>query len=397
VGLYRRDAVETGQWRTYVDRGRAEIVNARCDVQIPGILPGEYQLEIVLGRRYFMCYCPYDGEHFWMPGIRDRSESPWYFVGPDTTLALTCELSTEPARIEGRISGAWLDMGMTAVPELSIVGPDSVPIMGRRSVEADGSFQVDIHLPGPVKLLVTHDGLEQWIGGPSFTEATVYDLQFGQTISGVEFVQCGVQLFLASPNLGLGAAVIGFHDPENHELLVAASIDAGSPRVLGITNLWPGDYLLRISHGRPLNSQPAWRPQWFDRANEAEQARLVSITNPGQIAQLNLHLELGGRISGTILQTEGPANHVNVFVTAAGESTVLTYDYFGPWYRGYQVQGLSDGVFKVGACRADQGWDWPDPPPPGTIWYPSTTDWDAAGIVEILDAAVITDVDIAMD
>ena len=76
--------------------------------------------------------------------------------------------------------------------------------MGARIVNDDGSFGVDIHLPGPVKLLVTQAGVEQWIGGPTFEEATTFELEAGETISGVELVQCGLRLSVDTPARSVG-------------------------------------------------------------------------------------------------------------------------------------------------------------------------------------------------
>jgi hypothetical protein len=180
-----------------------------------------------------LCYCPYDGEHVWYPGVRDSSEASWISVGTDSAVALSIDLPTEPARIEGEITGAWLDLGRTLPPELALISPDSMTIMGPRVVGDDGSFGVNIHLPGPVRLRVTQDGVEQWIGGPTFEEATTFDLEMGETISGVELVQCGMRLSVDAPVRNLGGVAIRFYDPVS--LTLVTTYSSGSELSLIVT------------------------------------------------------------------------------------------------------------------------------------------------------------------
>ena len=293
VVLHRRETPDTGQWRTFVDGGSNSIMNGRLFVQIEGILPGEYRVEFVLGRRYYLCDCPYDGEHLWMPGIRDPENSPWYEIGTTESLILTAGIAAAPARIEGRIVGAWQEMGVTTLPAVSIVGTDSVPIVGGRSVEDDGTFCIDVLLPGSVKLAVTQEGICQWFGGASFAEAETYTLELGETISDVELVQCGLRVQLTGPRLLVLGEEYRLYDPVDLSLLATAMPQNTADHDIALPNLWPGEYLLYVTPNSLDLGSTDWQPQWYDRARAPEAARVISIGSVGEIVSIEVALEMG--------------------------------------------------------------------------------------------------------
>ncbi len=394
--LHLRDAVDTGYGQSYVDYGSTEIEDGHLDIQIPGILPGEYQVEIVLGSRIYKCgnHPPYDGEHFWMPDTRDQSNSPWYEILADSVLTLSSEVATEPARIEGRITGAWQEMGLASGPDLSIFSPDSAKVIGGRRVEDDGSFAIDLYIPGPVKLQVTQNGIRQWIGGPTFDQATVYTLQAGQTISDIELVQSGIHFFVDAPILPVREADFYFYDPTDLTLIATARTSISLKSHIGFPNLWPGDYLIYITPLEYRLGSSSWKPQWFDRATEAEQAQMISIASVGEIVPVDLTLELGGVISGIVEQGDEPAQQYYVLITPADETNCWAYDITYLPSREFTFHGLPDGDYKVGALSYGQGWNYTSVPETGVVWYPATSDWDSAGILEIRDATEFTNVDI---
>ncbi len=396
VILHRRDAVETGQWRTYLNMGMTTIEDGRAEITLDGLLPGEYKLEIVLGRRLYLCNCPYDGEHFWMPGIRDEAQSPWYEIVADSTLALACTVATEPARIEGRISGAWQDLGFSTPPALSIVDPDSVTIMGLRQVFDDGQFAVDVHLPGPAKLLVSHGGIKQWIGGPGFEEATIFDLQLGQTISDITLVQSGMQLTIEGGGQNYFDSEIRFHDPLDMRLLATARPSLNGESA-AIANLWPGDFLMYITPGLYDLGHSPWRPQWYDRVVDPDQAQLVSISAHGEVVHLDLNLEAGGRVAGTLDFGASESTYHHVVITPADEPTVWGSYYAFMGRPNFLVQGLPEGEFRIGAFPVSLGWTRGTPPPASTVWYPGTTDWNSGETITIQNASEVSGIVIPMN
>ncbi len=391
IVLHRRDAPElTSYERGYVRRGSAEIQAGRLDVELAGILPGEYQVEIGLDSWG-------QGERFWMPDTRDRAASPWYRVDADSVLSLSGQVATESARLEGSVTGAWQAMGLTGVPQLSLVTVDSVTVVERRQVFVDGRFVIDLHVPAPVKVCVSQNDVEQWIGGPGFAEATVYTPVPGETISGIDVVQSGLRLVVQSPETAAYNLRLSFYDPVGPRFLASAYASQASGAEFGIPNLWPGQYILRVSQETGsgpvsvLGGSASWRPQWYDRAATAAEARLVTIASAGQIVSLDLILERGGVIGGVAVQGGESPTHYYVLLTPADEGVVLAYDSAWSFEPGFTIRGLPDGDFKVGACLSGAGWDLAAPPPPDTVWYPGTTDWAGAGVISIRDAGVITD------
>ncbi len=395
VHLHARTLEPSGEWRTYVDQGTGEIEGGHLSVEVPGILPDQYRVEVVLGRRHYLCYCPYDGEHVWYPGARDSTEASWIPVVADSVVALSIDLPTEPARIEGEITGAWLDLGLSGEPELALISPDSMTIMGPRIVNGDGSFGVDVHLSGPVKLRVTQAGVEQWIGGPTFEEATTFQLEAGETISGVELVQCGMRLLVDAPVPDLTSIVIRFYDPVDLTLLTTLS-SSQSNMVLGVPNLWPGDYLMYVSAMRP--GGVVWRPQWYDRATSSGEAQSIKLTAVGEVASLPLVLERGGVVRGRVLMDPDAPEDYYIIVTPEGDRTPCGYEYAWDWHPEFEVCGLPDGDFKIGACPIDlsSSWELPDPPPAETRWFPGAVEWDDAGVITIVDGCEVEGLELAV-
>ena len=381
VILHRREETDPTRWPTYLSGGQAEITDGCLEVGIGGVLPGEYQVQIELGT----------GETFWVPGTRNQAESPWYEVGVDSIVTVEAGIEAKAARIEGRIAGAWLEMGLSGRPVLSMVNLDSIPVSMPRHTENDGSFGFDIFLPGSVKLQVTQEKISQWIGGPSFDEATVYELQAGQTITDVELIQSGIHFFVETSEEFPGFADFRLYDPVSMNLLVRTnSLSVGSAHV-AIPNLWPGNFLVHVSSEEWRVGKTNWRPQWFDRAPEAGQARTITITTAGEIVGLDLVLELGGVISGRVERENGLPMFPHMVITPAEEFSLWGSNYFYDLSGEYDFRGLPDGYYRVGVRPG--GLDWEDPLPPGITWYPGTLDWDAADVVEIRDASVVTGVD----
>ena len=62
----------------------------------------------------------------------------------------------------------------------------------------------------------------------------------------------------------------------------------------------------------------------------------------------------------------------------------------------FTIRGLQDGRYKLGAVSYAQYFETSDRPPAGAVWHPSTPDWNAAGVIEIIDASTVSGVDIVI-
>ena len=383
--LYKRDDDSSGYGRTYLNRGFATIENGRAEIQAVGLFPGEYRIQVELGDMDNHSHWSYDGEDFWMPGIRDESESPWYEVGADSLTELTCLLTSEPARIEGRVSGAWLNMGLESPPRLSFVNLDSVTIVGDRRAYEDGSYGATFFLPEPVKILVMQEGIQQWIGGPGFAEATVYDLTLGETISDVDLEQSGFRLNMVGEDLrSFPGYQIRFHDPVDMGLLIAVQPWSGYGGVVPITNLWPGEYILYFTPN--YFGSATWLPQWFDRVNDPAAAQIVSIGSYGEVVRLDIDLERGGSISGQLEFSSPTEGWYRVIATLADQYLLWGSTTASETYPDFSLRGLQDGSYRFGVFPYWVDWSYGEPPPEETLWYPGTGNWDEAEILDIVEA-----------
>nr|MEE4268052.1 hypothetical protein [Candidatus Krumholzibacteria bacterium] len=391
VRLHLRNATETGAWRTYLKEVTATITDGQVFLNAVGVLPGEYQVELILGRVLYFCDCPFDGEHIWMPGVRDQQESPWYTVATDTRVELAAALPSQTGRIEGRVSGAWLDLGLEA-PEFSLFTPDSTVVMGRRRImDTEGYFGADLHLPGPVKVLVTQMGVENWVGGSSIEEATEFDIQPGQVATGADLVQGGMLVQVASLDFELDEAEIRFHDAGTQEHLNTVSfVNMFELTEVGIANLEPGDYLAHVTPRLSSRGRVPWRPQWFDRAVQPGAAQTITVSQGGDVVSVTLNLELGGVIRGGFQPDLEDGDWQYVVVTPADDPAIWgNGSYFPEHQTNFQIQGLPDGAYKLGAFSTGLGWSYGDPYPAETIWYGGAT-WDTATVITIEDAAEVT-------
>jgi hypothetical protein len=383
--LKLRDEEETPYGPSYLAEGSTEFAGGRAEIHLTGVLPGEYRIEISIGARNQYWDCTSDGEHFWMPGIPGEQASPWYAVAADTVTTLAAAIEATPALVEGRIIGAWLDLGFNRAPALTLFTTDSIPVTGLCTVDSDGGFSLPLFQPQPVKLLVSQEGVDQWIGGPGFAEATVYDLQPGQTVSDIELVQSGLQIDSRGDKYHLWGPRIMLYDPADMSLIAATNWSGADGGLTGIANLWPGDFLLYFTTDPSWLGDQWWRPQWFDRAPDSAGAQVVTIGGPGEIVLLDVTVERGGTISGQVEDGAATIDHRVVFVAPADGDICWGFDSLFVQQTEFSVIGIPDGDYRVGVTPYGTTAPHGHPAPEGTIWYPGTPDWSEATIVEIRD------------
>ena len=386
VVLHRWGLPPAQGFRSYLFRYQAEIQNGVADILARGVLPGTYQLEVVIGL--------YGGEHFWLPGVRDPGASPLVEIAPNQLVMVAGAVGQTPARLQGRISGAWEELGLTA-PSLSLFALDSTVVRGERQVSQDGSFDEHIYLPAPVKLLVTHDGVTQWVGGSNFEAATVFELQAGQTISGIQFVESGALVEVSGEGYNLALTIVQFYDATTMSLAAEwKSSFAPSPNVIAVPNLRPGDYRVHVDFS--LRGFSKWTPQWYDRAVDPVRARIVTIGGEGEVVRIPLVMQQGGTISGVLGGPGLGTDDVIIYVTAADDPSGWSNRWVPAGRQSFTVEGLPNGQWKVGASiPAGNNADRPTPAP-GTIWYPGTTHWQSARVITIRNFEDVTGIEISL-
>jgi hypothetical protein len=245
--------------------------------------------------------------------------------------------------------------------------------------------------------LVEIIALSRWIGGSNFEEATEFDLQRGEEITGVRLTESGLLLRIENPteqnrwdaaaelvdaSTGRQSAVLEIHRAESIDLVA-------------FPNLTPGEYLLELQPVPFLSTE--WIPQWYDRAASMETATPIVIAAEGMVVPIDIHLEMGGKIVGDVWMEgkDAPWGAV-VFVTSSHSREILgkidpySWSLVRPFP--FTAAGLPDGDYRVGAWP-QFGYTHPDEPPEGTLWYPGTTDWDSASVLTILDHEEILGID----
>ncbi len=389
--LLHREGTDGGSWDPeFRWQETATIAGDLATVTATGIPPGRYQVELVLGYRLYGCYCPWDGQHIWLPAGAGAPQATWYEVTAGTMTELTYAPRDASAHLSGRIGGAWLELGFDLEPEISLIGTDSTTIMGRRRVGADGSFDLVLYQPRPVKLLVTHQGMPQYIGGPDFAAATVFDPAPGEAISGIEAAPCAVTLDTSSPlDTSYGTGDFELYTADGRTLLGTVDGQIYFKSTYILPNLWPGEFLIRAVPQPGVLGRTWWIPQWYPGVTDPGEAETVTLTQYGEILPLSMTVLAGGSIAGDILDAPDPDAWWYALVTPADDSTIWGRNYiFGP-QTSYQLVGIPDGRWKVGACLIHTATD--------TIWYSGTTDWDAAAVITIENGSTVEGIDIPVD
>jgi hypothetical protein len=376
-------------------RRNAAVENGWFLMQPVTLVPGEYRVLLGIGVPWAEDSA-YACEPVWLPGTRDAAAATRFDVTAGAVSQVDIPVAVEPLRVEGRIGGAWLDLGSGSTPELSVVDLDSLVLIDRLDIDGDGAFCLDLLLPAEFKLRVVHyNETGSWFGGPRFESAEVFTIGSGETLTGLEYLQSGLRLLVADPPGGYGSAWCCIYDATGTELLGRHAVYYSNDYEIGIPNLHPGTYLLRIDYEASAAGRFAWLPQWYDRAATPAAAQPITIDEPGDIVTLDLVFEDGGVIDGSlVLSTADYRDYVVVVCSAdSGQEWARSSAYsFSP---DFTFRGLPDGRYKIGASSGAYGIA-PGPPPPDTIWHPSTPVWDAAGVVEIIDAATVSGVDIVI-
>jgi hypothetical protein len=144
-----------------------------------------------------------------------------------------------------------------------------------------------------------HRGDREWSKGPS---------------------HCRRSGFLPTPSLR-------FYDAATMQLAAVWEGYVIQPTNLSIPNLRPGTYRMQVDFAP--HGYWNWAPQWFDRASDPSQARILTI-GTAQIVDIPVRIQSGATISGNVLRPGREAQQVRVYITRAEVSdvwgSVYTYD-----------------------------------------------------------------------
>lgn len=372
-----------------------EVINGVARFELPGFYPGTCRLQLAVNEYRL-------SEWFWLPAGRNVEEADTVRLHPGQITRYRTALPEACATLSGEVRGSWQTFG-TNRPDLALYTADSVRAASTQA-EADGSFAFRMWQPEPVKLLVDIDGSARWYGGDSFAEADLHTPTPGSAIEDLVHTESGIFFSLDQPGYPRWMYMrISVFDAGTHTLVTSRLLGSSNLTSATISNLGPGEYNVYIDDPELRRS---WVPQWFDRATDFASATTISVPSEGGVATASVTLEPGGEIHGRAIAPEDNSCPIPVFyVVNAISGECLGRTGCIPCECGgcicmnphpFSARGIPDGTYKVGvALRNDAPYS--EDPPPHTVWYPGTSDWEAAETIEIQDQAIVSDIDICVD
>lgn len=329
------------------------------------------------------------GESYWFPGVSSPEEATVCHVGVDSVCGISLDLGNVEARLSGRVTGAWQQMRLT--PPV-VVAYDSLGerVTGSLGLDEDGDFELRLHRPVPVHLRI--ESLEgangTWLGGLTRESSTLYRPVAGTLVDAGEHRFSGAILRLEAAVSGVNyhSGQVTFHDADDLAVVARVSVPVNGQRTVPF--LPSGSYLVHVEQGE-FGVAP-WMPQWYPGAADAAGATVVTVPGDGGVLPLVIRLERGGRIAGNVVDPYHSGLY-QVILTRADDRTVIGQRWLAFLIGGdatFELDGLADGAYKVGASGSD--WVVGQPAPAGAIWYPAATDWNAAAPVIIAGADSVT-------
>jgi len=344
----------------------AQVHSGVLAYSFPLVHTGEYKIELRLS-----------GANLWLPGTWDRNHAESVVVGADAPTPYEADLSALSG-IAGSVHGSSQQMDI-GPPEVRAFNADSASV-GSVSPSLDGAFVLDVFPAQPVRLLVNSRwrGGGFWVGGDSFETATQYDLRAGEQIAGVEILESGILCHLDWPDRDTQyLANLLLVDAQGHEIHGGTGSPSGG---VGINALAPGRYFLRLEHVCGVR----WAPSWYNGAESLADATPIDVAGTGELVEITMPLQEGGRINGTILPHSGGTlgDHTVALCDTMGNQ--ICRSYAGDASSGaFHFQGLDNGDYKA-AVEGALGLLW---------WYPGTADPDSAGTITIADHAAVSGIE----
>jgi hypothetical protein len=320
--------------------------------------PDGYTMRVSFDYRMVYVYVPSDD---------DPARADTLRVGADAVTDRTIDFRDRHASISGRVHCGTAQLSSDLRVEVRDVYGAS---RGSVTCGSDGSYRVDLILPEPVRLRSTHGPISRWFGGDAIGDATVYDLQPGDALTGIDQAAGVLRARFDGPgDLVENAAVVLLRDENGTETVFTNTPQ--NPLVIG--NLKPGRFQLFVAGG--CVGQP-WKPQWYEGSGSVEGATFLDIVD-GQVTDVAMTLVAGGAITGTLAYTGDPWGMTIGLRDVDGgricPTTVTIRDSL------FELPGLPDGDYRLALYLGSSPW-----------WYPGTWSLDESAIVSVVDGGTVS-------
>lgn len=345
------------------------------------VIPGRYRLGLrheSLGRVY-------------LPATFDSTEADVVTVVAGQTTHHESSLPS-PARISGHITGSWQALGMSS-PRVEVwIGERTV---ADSRADDDGAFDISLLLGGEARLVTWIDNVPGYFGGPDFESATVFDLRPGGHIAGVERVESALSIDLHGLSLAEPSYRVRLYDADGRDLTRRPNGNSGlsgQGPSFRCSNLLPGTVYLSLT---PTNGFALWSSQFYDGGRTLAEADPILIPSGGGIAQIEMTVHEGGRISGRILNDSQEIGWSSIYfevylADSPDEAVISRINYWDIPYSfstgAFVINQLHDGAYKFRARIGNHDWR----------YWPDADNFSDAGIITITDHGEVTGIDLTL-
>ncbi len=339
-----------------VGRDDGQPMDSLMAFEFPAMIPGRYFLRIEMGQRYF-----------WFPHTLDSDLAEAIEVRALETSHKSDTLG-EPAHVKGVVVGPWMDLADPHA-RIGLLAPDmhdiSVAYLGD-----DGRFDIPVLAEGSVRLVVDQGSVKIWLGGIGFSDADPLPVTAGAVVDVGSIQTHGIVCRLAGdPEWQMDPWLCRLVGPDRRGFV---DVRRTATEGLGIIPLErPGSYRLEVT-GYGTSD---WRPQWYDRATSESTATEIVVDDAMAPAEIDIHLERGGSISGRVVLEDGsPVGNAAVF------ARLETFSDDAHWRTdaegAFRMRGLPDGPIRFSVSYDGV-----------RVWYPGTLSEAEAEPIEIVDAS----------